>query len=551
MRKVIQGEVERCLTRGKWQRRVHFYPDKSCTLHIKNMYKGPGLAWEQDEGLETSKTKAEGCFHFQDQELKTFSGPVHQSTDQYTNEEVERSYEEFYEDVHTEFLKFGEIVNFKVCKNVSFHLRRNVCVHYKSLESAVLACQFANGCYFAGKQINCEFVNLTIVKVAICGEYMKSRFKTCSHRTTSTVSSTLVETMNGLIGINHPKFWVKEMAALFGYSDEYGYEKHVDLNVGPRRNCNKFSADLDRHRSRRSRSLEMDHVKGGSSRRRDDENDLRESTRSQRHNGTDIKIEIGTMVTVGKAHITGADPQKNQLIMKTAREDRDQPMMNPVAICDESDKEWHHDHRRKHSQYRTEVSELSDDQGESAHKLKENFHNGETESERSNHKRGRTHKHSSKRSCSGRENNKAGYWHSKSNGDHESGSPGQCDERCISINKNDHLEPVSPEYDQNSRRKTIIVQSYESSSPGQYNGRSKSQDLASEYFYNDKDDDDDDHWESNEYASEEHHQSRSKSTCDDKRPIHWKKNRLAMKKTAPEKSKDLACLEMMNYRDVV
>ncbi|PSS19010.1 Zinc finger CCCH domain-containing protein [Actinidia chinensis var. chinensis] len=32
--------------------RVHFYPDKSCTFLIKNMYNGPGLAWEQDEGLE-------------------------------------------------------------------------------------------------------------------------------------------------------------------------------------------------------------------------------------------------------------------------------------------------------------------------------------------------------------------------------------------------------------------------------------------------------------------------------------------------------------------
>lgn len=35
---------------------------------------------------------------------------------QYTDEEVERCYEEFYEDVHTEFLKFGELVNFKVSK---------------------------------------------------------------------------------------------------------------------------------------------------------------------------------------------------------------------------------------------------------------------------------------------------------------------------------------------------------------------------------------------------------------------------------------------------
>lgn len=32
--------------------RIHFYPDKSCTLLVKNMYNGPGLAWEQDEGLE-------------------------------------------------------------------------------------------------------------------------------------------------------------------------------------------------------------------------------------------------------------------------------------------------------------------------------------------------------------------------------------------------------------------------------------------------------------------------------------------------------------------
>ncbi|KAB1208618.1 Zinc finger CCCH domain-containing protein 5 [Morella rubra] len=65
-------------------------------------------------------------------------------TEQYTDEEVEHCYEEFYEDVHTEFLKFGEIVNFKV---------------------------------------RCEFVNVTRWKVAICGEYMKSRFKTCSHGT--------------------------------------------------------------------------------------------------------------------------------------------------------------------------------------------------------------------------------------------------------------------------------------------------------------------------------------------------------------------------------
>jgi hypothetical protein len=39
---------------------------------------------------------------------------------QCTDEEIEQSYEEFYEDVHTEFLKFGELVNFKVIFSLPF-----------------------------------------------------------------------------------------------------------------------------------------------------------------------------------------------------------------------------------------------------------------------------------------------------------------------------------------------------------------------------------------------------------------------------------------------
>ncbi|KAK9205305.1 hypothetical protein WN943_015572 [Citrus x changshan-huyou] len=83
---------------------------------------------------------------------KPISKAVITEVDQYTNEEVERSYEEFYEDVHTEFLKFGKIFNFKVCRNGSSHLRGNVYVYYKSLESAVLTYHSVNGRYFAGKQ---------------------------------------------------------------------------------------------------------------------------------------------------------------------------------------------------------------------------------------------------------------------------------------------------------------------------------------------------------------------------------------------------------------
>ncbi|XP_027163709.1 zinc finger CCCH domain-containing protein 5 [Coffea eugenioides] len=213
--------------------RVHFYPEISCTLLIKNMYNGPGLAWEHDEGLE------------------------------YTEEEVERSYEEFYEDVHTEFLKFGEIVNFKVCRNGSYHLRGNAYVHYRELDSAVLARRFINGRYFAGKQVNCEFVGVTRWKVAICGEYMKSKLKTCSRGT----ACNFIHCFRNPGGDYEwadwekppPKYWVKRMAALFGYSHESGYDKWVEQETkGQRRNSSKsLIADEERYRSQRSLSREI------------------------------------------------------------------------------------------------------------------------------------------------------------------------------------------------------------------------------------------------------------------------------------------------------
>ncbi|XP_028772532.1 zinc finger CCCH domain-containing protein 5 isoform X2 [Neltuma alba] len=221
--------------------RVHFYPDKSSTLLMKNMYTGPGLVWEQDEGLE------------------------------YTDEEVEHSFEEFYEDVHTEFLKFGEIVNFKVCKNGSFHLRGNVYVHYKSMDSAVLAYNSINGRYFAGKQIRCEFVNVTRWKVAICGEYMKSGFKTCSHGS----ACNFIHCFRNPGGDYEwadadkppPKYWVKKMAALFGYSDEH--EKLMEQQASDLKSSSKIQkADSHRYHSRRSRSREIGEFNSNSSGRR-------------------------------------------------------------------------------------------------------------------------------------------------------------------------------------------------------------------------------------------------------------------------------------------
>ncbi|XP_010534691.1 PREDICTED: zinc finger CCCH domain-containing protein 5 [Tarenaya hassleriana] len=210
--------------------RVHFYPDKSCTLLMKNMYTGPGIAWEQDEGLE------------------------------YSEDEVERCYEEFYEDVHTEFLKYGELVNFKVCRNGSFHLRGNVYVHYRSLESAILAYQSINGRYFAGKQVQCEFVNISRWKVAICGEYMKSRLKTCSRGSSCNFIHCFRNPGGDYEWADYdkppPRYWIRKMVALFGYSDEYMKQRECESSS----TLKDSGSDSHRRPARRSRSRDGGYV---------------------------------------------------------------------------------------------------------------------------------------------------------------------------------------------------------------------------------------------------------------------------------------------------
>ncbi|GAY55424.1 hypothetical protein CUMW_164160 [Citrus unshiu] len=177
--------------------RVYFYPDKSCTLLIKNMHNGPGLAWEQDEGLE-------------------------------------------------------------VCRNGFSHLRGNIYVHYKSLESAVLAYHSINGRYFAGKQT--------------CSRGMARNFIHCFRNPGGDYEWADLDKPP-------PRYWVKKMAALFGYSDESGTWNQE--RSGQTRN-KIDSTNADRHHYRRSRLREADRVKSGSGRSHDDERQVHETTWSRR-----------------------------------------------------------------------------------------------------------------------------------------------------------------------------------------------------------------------------------------------------------------------------
>ncbi|KAL6990834.1 [pyruvate dehydrogenase (acetyl-transferring)] kinase [Sarracenia purpurea var. burkii] len=123
------------------------------------------------------------------------------------------------------------------------------------------------------KQVKCEFVGVTKWKVAICGEYMKSRLKTCSRGT----ACNFIHCFRNPGGDYEwadldkppPKHWVKKMVALFGYSEESGYENQIEQGRNSRK---MMKADPDRYHSRRSWSRERD-----SSRSRYEEYDARRS----------------------------------------------------------------------------------------------------------------------------------------------------------------------------------------------------------------------------------------------------------------------------------
>ncbi|KAF2548268.1 hypothetical protein F2Q70_00019698 [Brassica cretica] len=239
--------------------RVHFYPDKSCTILMKNMYNGPGIAWEQeDEGLETFMDSLQWrCM------IMTWAGLVLLFT---SFIQIRKLNEEFYEDVHTEFQKYGELVNFKavpgspytcwgrfqgvpvpqpnpVCRNGSFHLKGNVYVHYRSLESSILSYQSINGRYFAGKQTcsrgsACNFIH--------CFRNPGGDYEWADNDKPP------------------PRFWILKMSALFGYSDEY--VKHMEFEYSGSLSDLRSDQPTDSHRqpSRQFRSRDHGHINVGS-----------------------------------------------------------------------------------------------------------------------------------------------------------------------------------------------------------------------------------------------------------------------------------------------
>ncbi|XP_017063227.2 LOW QUALITY PROTEIN: U2 small nuclear ribonucleoprotein auxiliary factor 35 kDa subunit-related protein 1 [Drosophila eugracilis] len=88
---------------------------------------------------------------------------------EFTEQDLRRDYDEFFNDTVEELEKFGTIVNFRTVRNTLEHLRGHVFVQYTNERSALRAFTNLQGRYYASKRLNVEFSNLKTWRGAVCG----------------------------------------------------------------------------------------------------------------------------------------------------------------------------------------------------------------------------------------------------------------------------------------------------------------------------------------------------------------------------------------------
>lgn len=87
----------------------------------------------------------------------------------------EKQFAQFFEEIHTEFLKFGDLQQLKVCQNFAPHLRGNVYVQFKNTDDAIRCYAVMSGRDSLGKKLQCRFVPITNWDAAICSEFKRGR----------------------------------------------------------------------------------------------------------------------------------------------------------------------------------------------------------------------------------------------------------------------------------------------------------------------------------------------------------------------------------------
>jgi splicing factor U2AF subunit len=80
-------------------------------------------------------------------------------------------FEEFYEEILEEFMKFGEIEEMHVVENLGDHMFGNVYIKYRYEEDSEQCLRAMNGRYYGGRIIAAEFSPVTDFREARCRQF--------------------------------------------------------------------------------------------------------------------------------------------------------------------------------------------------------------------------------------------------------------------------------------------------------------------------------------------------------------------------------------------
>ncbi|SOV78046.1 splicing factor U2AF small subunit, putative [Plasmodium sp. gorilla clade G3] len=128
--------------------RSHYKPNCAQTLVIRHMYDNPPIAVAIAEGqMVEDEVLDKAADHF----------------------------EEFYEEVFDELMKYGEIEDMVVCDNIGDHIIGNVYIKYTHEDYAEKAVNELNGRFYAGKPLQIEYTPVTDFREARCRQFVEGQ----------------------------------------------------------------------------------------------------------------------------------------------------------------------------------------------------------------------------------------------------------------------------------------------------------------------------------------------------------------------------------------
>jgi len=89
----------------------------------------------------------------------------------YNEKRAQETYDDFYEDIYSELIKYGDIDEMHVCDNICDHLSGNVYVKYFREADADKALKTLTGRFYDGRPVVAEFSPVTDFREASCRQY--------------------------------------------------------------------------------------------------------------------------------------------------------------------------------------------------------------------------------------------------------------------------------------------------------------------------------------------------------------------------------------------